>query len=213
MAHLIDKNKNDTRSADGACSSFIREILAKNPLVAACRPETGKIGADSRASIILIMKCSLSWLVKPCFQELCEKKPVFLHTDFIRGLTGDREGIQFIRDFIRPAGVVSTRSTTIRAARADGLPVIQRIFLIDSDSLKTSMESIRENRPDAVEIMPGIAPSVIQEVVGNLEIPVIAAGLIRSQEDIENAFLAGAHAVSLSSSQFWNNDVSGIRNK
>ena len=194
-----------------AGTEYIRRCLSGNPLVAACRPENGKEGAESLASMLLMMKCSLNWLVKPGFQELCESKPVFLHADLIKGFVADREGIQFLRDFIRPAGVVSTKSTTIRAARSEGLPAIQRVFLIDSDSLSSSMESIRENRPDAVEIMPGVAFPVFREIRDVIDVPLIAAGLVHSRDSILEALRHGADAVSLSSSQFWNEDFSIVQ--
>ncbi len=189
----------------------ILSVLADNPIIAACRPESIHDAVASRASIVLLMNAPLTWLIRPDFQELRSAKPVLVHADLIKGLSGERESIRFLRDFVGPAGIVSTRSTTIRAARKEGVPVIQRVFLIDSASLRTSTESIRENRPTAVEIMPGIATAALAEIREAVGIPVIAAGLVRSRAQVLAALTAGADAVSMSSPELWNQEYPSRR--
>lgn len=178
-----------------------------NPIIAACRQDRITDAVESRASLILLMNGTINRLVSPQFQEMSRAKPILVHIDLVKGLSGDREAIQFIRDFVRPAGIVSTKSSTLRAARKEGLPAIQRVFLIDSMSLDLSIESIRENGPLAVELMPGIATEAISEIKEALGIPIIAAGLIRREDQILRALTAGADAISTSTEELWNTTV------
>ncbi len=180
----------------------------KNPLMAACNLDNMEEAAGSRASIILLMKCSLNQLIKPDFPGKCGDKPLFLHADMIKGLSGDRESIRFLRDFIRPAGLVSTRGNLIRNAKKEGFTVIQRVFLIDHSSLENSLESIRDNKPDGVELMPGIALDIIERVRGEIDCPLIASGLISERKQVVNALNRGVQAVSMSRSELWHEDFS-----
>ena len=100
-------------------------------------------------------------------------------------------------------GIVSTKGTTIRAARKEGVPAIQRVFLIDGSSLRLSIDSIGDNDPSAVELMPGIAPDPIEEIKREIDLPIIAAGLIRNRRQARAALTAGADAVSMSTEELW----------
>jgi glycerol uptake operon antiterminator len=55
-----------------------------------------------------------------------------------------------------------------------------------------------DERPDAVEIMPGIAAKVIPRIHRDIDIPVIAGGLIMDKSDIIEALSKGAIGVSTS---------------
>jgi glycerol uptake operon antiterminator len=151
-----------------------------------------------------ITNATLTWLVRPEFQELRQRKPILIHIDLVKGLAGDRESVTFLRDFIRPWGIVSTKSAALRAARKLDVPAIQRVFLIDSASLHASIDSITENGPVAVELMPGLAPAPIAEIRNAVGLPIIAAGLIRTREDAFTALNAGADAISMSATELWN---------
>jgi len=178
-------------------------MFARSRLIAACRPDSLAAAVASPAAAALLMNVTVSGLVKPEFKDLAEQKPIYVHADLIKGLSADREAVLFLRDFVRPAGIVSTRSTVIRAGRKEGIATIQRVFLIDSASLRQSVESIKENRPDAVELMPGIATDAIAQVCNAVSIPIIAAGLVRTPEHVRSALQAGAHAVSTSEPSLW----------
>jgi glycerol uptake operon antiterminator len=190
------------------CTESTFPFPLDNPIIAACRQDRIADAVESRASLVLLMNGALTWLVSPGFQDRAREKPILIHMDLVKGLSGEREAILFIRDFVRPAGIVSTKSSTLRAARKEGLPAIQRVFLIDRTSLQLSIESIRENRPVAVELMPGIATEAISEIKESLGIPIIAAGLIRREDQILRALAAGADAISSSTEELWNTVVS-----
>ncbi|MGD8400361.1 MAG: glycerol-3-phosphate responsive antiterminator [Bacillota bacterium] len=129
---------------------------------------------------------------------------VAITTLFLLPATNDSEAIRFIQHHVKPAGIVSTKGPAIRSAKKEGLQTIQRVFLIDTRSFAQSVESIRENNPDAVEIMPGIAPSIVAALKTQIRQPVILAGLIATERQMIEALQFGADGVSLSNHSLWN---------
>lgn len=53
-------------------------------------------------------------------------------------------------------GVITTKPSLIKVIKNEGLIAIQRLFMLDSRSLETGIKSILEDKPHAVEIMPGL---------------------------------------------------------
>ena len=103
----------------------------------------------------------------------------------------------------RPDGIISTKASMIRRAQQLGLLAIQRYFLLDSLSLQNMLDQIDLHRPDFIEVLPGVIPSVIREITASTEIPIIAGGLIRSKQDVIQALQADAVAVSTSCAPVW----------
>jgi glycerol uptake operon antiterminator len=179
-------------------------LFRGTPIVAACHFEYLALGVESRASAILLMNTRLQDLLSDEFAAARERKPIMVHFDFVRGLSADREAVQFLKEHVGPAALVSTRGPAIRAAQKEGIPTVQRVFLIDTQSFQKTIGSVLENDPDAVEIMPGIAPSIVSDFKREVDKPLMLGGLIHNQATIQSAFDAGADAVSLSKVSLWN---------
>ncbi|USG65616.1 glycerol-3-phosphate responsive antiterminator [Brevibacillus ruminantium] len=182
----------------------IQQILKAGSIIAATQQEQLPEALASSASAILLMYAKLTGLLEDAERFAQSPKPIFLHTDLMNGLSNDKESLRFLSRHIRPAGIVSTKSHMIRVAKKEGMLTIQRIFLIDSSSLQTTIKNVLENQPDAIEIMPGIAPSIIPYIKEQLPQPIILGGLIWSREQVREALAHGADAVSLSRSDLWN---------
>lgn len=185
----------------------INEILKESPIIAAANDENLKEAVDSNASAVILMEGKLSNLIEENFKSYIDKKNIFIHMDLLKGLSNDLEGIKFLKENIKVKGIVSTKSSTLRAAKKQGLLTIQIIFLIDTKSLKNAIKSVKENKPDAVEVMPALSNSIIQHIKEEIKRPVILGGLINSKEDILGALNAGADGVSFSKSHLWNMDI------
>ena len=95
----------------------ILPLFEHSRVIAACGEEDFPGAVKSSAAIVLLMNVTLSWLVRPEFQEHRKAKPILIHADLVKGLAGDREAVAFLRDSVRPWGIVSTRSGVLRAAR------------------------------------------------------------------------------------------------
>jgi len=130
-------------------------------------------------------------------------KHVFLHADLIDGLKNDEHAADFLCQSIRPAGIVSTRANVVMRTKQRGLIAIQRMFLIDSDAMERSYRVIEKSTPDYIEVLPGIIPSMIQEVKEKTGIPVIGGGLIKTHQHITDALEAGATAITTSRKELW----------
>lgn len=130
-------------------------------------------------------------------------KRVFIHVDFVHGLSTDAKGIQYMARMIEPDGIISTRGQVIQLANRVELLTVQRLFLIDSNALASGLKSVLASMPDAVEAMPGLMPRVIRELVCSLHVPIVSGGLFKTKSDLCEAFKAGAQAVSTSSPNLW----------
>ncbi len=180
------------------------DIFKRNPIIAACEVNHLKTAIESAAGSIIYMNGDLNEMVSRTFKNFCRQKPIFIHMDLLKGLNGDRESLSFIRKYVGPYGIVTTKSNIIKSAKKEGLATIQRVFLIDTKSFHNSLEAISQNKPDCVEIMPAIAPSIVKNYKQSLPIPIILGGLISEEHQITEAFRHGAAAVSLSKNDLWN---------
>lgn len=185
----------------------IKEKLKVNPLIAAAEYENLQLAVDSKVSAVILINGQLNELMGQDFQMYNKKKPILLHTDLIKGLSNDKEAINFIKKYINPAGIVSTKSTMLRAAKKKGLTTIQRVFLIDFNALKNAIESIKENDPDIVEIMPALVYPIVETIKSQINKPIILGGLISNKNQILDIFKSDADGVSLGKSYLWNIDI------
>lgn len=130
-------------------------------------------------------------------------KKLLLHADLIEGLKNDEAAAEFLCQSIKPAGLISTRSSVILKAKQNKMLAIQRLFLLDSNALEKSYTLLERTQPDYIEVLPGIMPEMIKEVHQKAGIPIFAGGLIRSVHDVELALAAGATAVTTSNMELW----------
>ncbi|MBW7651718.1 glycerol-3-phosphate responsive antiterminator [Anoxybacillus sp. ST4] len=128
---------------------------------------------------------------------------VFIHVEKIPGITCDKEGLQFLAKFIRPHGIVTTKSSLIHLAKKEKLWAIQRLFLVDTDAMMNGLHSIQQVAPDALEVMPGIVPEMIEYLVKKTNIPIITGGLIQNKNQILQSIQKGAQAVSSGNPEIW----------
>jgi len=185
----------------------IKRLFQQNRIIAAVEQSNLTSAIQSEACAVLLMHAKITDLMEEEFQSLRTKKPILLHTDLVKGLSSDKEAFSLLSKFVKPKGIVTTKSAMIRAAKKEGLLTVQRIFLIDTSSFYTAIRNIKENEPDAIEIMPGIAPSIIKSFKEQIGQPIIAGGLITTAQHVDDAIQAGADAISLSKSELWNYDI------
>jgi len=183
----------------------LRECFKEHPVIASIRNNTDFTYAlNSKAAALFILHgdiFNLPQIMKECKNR---NKLVFLHMDLIKGIGRDREGIIYLARKELCDGIVTTKSNLINIAKKEGLIAIQRLFLLDSAALKTGELLLKNNQPDAVEILPGIAaPYFIEHIYKELLCPVIAGGLISDKSEIEKLLQRGVLAVSTSKKELW----------
>ncbi|MGK5506953.1 glycerol-3-phosphate responsive antiterminator [Brevibacillus formosus] len=130
-------------------------------------------------------------------------KKLLIHADLIDGLKSDEYAMEFLAQEAQPEGIITTRNSAILAAKKKGLISIQRLFLIDTMALDSSLTQLERTKPDYVEVLPGIIPHLIEEITVRTKIPVIAGGFIRTMDDVDRAIQAGATSVTTSRRELW----------
>lgn len=182
----------------------IIEYLEENPIIAAVKDNADIEYVIKTDVKVIFMLFGSILTIKDTVSLLKEKgKKVYVHIDLVDGLGRDEEAVKFLKG-VGVDGIITTKPTLIKAIKNEDLVAIQRLFMLDSRSLETGIKSIVEERPDAVEIMPGLASKVIGIIHKKIKIPVIVGGLICDKTDIINALSNGAIAISTSKKELWN---------
>ena len=176
-------------------------VLKKFPVIAAFR-EVGnlKIRELQQVRIIFILGGTIFDLPKIVDLADRHEKMVFVDIDLIKGAGKDAAGIRYLARESRVHGIITTKSNLINSARKERLASIQRIFLLDSESVTGGLTVVEKSKPDAVEILPGlILPKIMDRIRSVTAIPVIAGGLITKKEEIQEILSSGALGISTTS--------------
>jgi glycerol uptake operon antiterminator len=180
--------------------------LKTRPVIAGLR-DTGKVEMAIRhgVGVLFILGEDIFALQECVAKAHAEERLIFAHMDLIKGIGRDEAGVRFLARNVGVDGILTTRSNLISPAKREGLIAVQRLFVLDSESLKAGLPTVEKAGPDAVEALPGvILPSIAQELAkhGTLP-PLIAGGLIRTTAQVEAVLGAGAVAVSTSEIGLW----------
>lgn len=190
--------------------SLTYQRLSSYPVVAAVRDT--RLVPDATASpvqTVFLMTGSLL-TIAGCVSNVRDAgKAAFVHVDLLKGFSADKDGLQYLAQRICPDGIVSTKTQVLQQARRLGLATVQHLFIIDTQALHTGIRNVRDFGPDAIEIMPGVMPTVIQEIAAELPYPLVAAGLIRSPAEIRTALESGALAVAVGKHALWSPTSAG----
>ncbi|WP_027963722.1 glycerol-3-phosphate responsive antiterminator [Halalkalibacillus halophilus] len=130
-------------------------------------------------------------------------KKMFLHVDLIQGLKNDEYAAEYLCQEVKPYGLVSTKASVILIAKKKGIKAIQRIFILDSNALQRSVAQVKKTQPDYIEILPGLVPKIIQEIHEETKTEVFAGGLIDTPNEVNQALIAGATAITTSDINLW----------
>ncbi|MCR4426705.1 MAG: glycerol-3-phosphate responsive antiterminator [Firmicutes bacterium] len=182
----------------------ILEQIRESPIIAAVR-DTRALGRalESPIRVVFLLTGDINGAEEITTAVRKAGKAVLVHLDLMEGLGKDRAAIKFVAGVIRPDGVITTRANLIGAARGEGLFTVQRVFMLDSQSFQTAVATVRGTGPDAVECLPGIIPRVIGELARAMPVPIVAGGLVKTVDEIQNALRAGAAGVSVSNADLW----------
>lgn len=178
--------------------------LHENPLVGAIhKKEDAKIFVKRDLKVAFILDTNI-FDVKEMMDILRKKDVmVFIHFDLLDGISKNKYGFEYVKEYIKPDGIITTRADMIKRAKKNNMYVIQRLFLLDSINLKSGLKSVKDNKPDAVEILPGLIHKITDEIAQKINVPLIAGGLIKDKKDIYKALNAHALGISTSKKSLW----------
>lgn len=129
-------------------------------------------------------------------------KKLFIHLDLASGIGKDKSGIMYAKQ-IGADGIISTRVGIIKLAKQLDMLTVQRFFVVDSQSVDTTIEAIKNAKPHMIEIMPGLITKSILKLKQSVSVPIIAGGLIDDETEVNSAFEAGAFAISTGKHELW----------
>lgn len=176
-----------------------------HPVIAAARNASDVNEAlRSNIAVIFMIGGSISEIRDITRRTHDAGKHILFHVELVKGLGRDREAIEFLADEARPDGVVSTKPNLLGLARKLGLVTVFQVFMIDTRAYSTGIRNIESTKPDAIEVMPGLMPSIIRKLDEQFDIPIFTAGLIKQPEEVEIMLSAGANALSISEQSLWN---------
>jgi len=175
-------------------------------------PIVPAIREDSQIQRALSSKASSVFLLTGDIMELSQViqlfhnsgKYVFVHIDLVKGLGKDEPALKFLKVQLKADGVITTRGNLVSYAKKINLIPIQRIFLIDSQSLITGIQQAKSHNPDYIEVLPGLLPDLIKQIKEETGIALITGGLVKSLDQVKEALSKGATAVSTSQESLWN---------
>lgn len=182
------------------------KILRDRPVIAAFR-DLSSLRFDSldRIGIILLLGGSIFDLPPILATAKKHKKMVFVDIDLLKGIGRDPSGVRFLATESRVDGIITTQGSLIKSAKLEGLFSIQRIFILDSESLSGSLNAVQKSAPDAVDVLPGIIlPKIIGKIRAKTSVPLIAGGLITQKEDVSEILDAGAIGISTTEQRLFN---------
>lgn len=159
---------------------------------------------DSDYEWIVLLETRLGQIKSLVDYAKRKDKKVLIHLDLVQGLKADEYGVEYIAREVKPEGILTTRNSVVESVKKHQLLAIQRLFLLDSLSLDNNLKLSGRSKADFIEVLPGTIPQVIKEIKEQTDIPIIAGGLIRNNEEVQAAYNAGAIAISTSSTKVWN---------
>lgn len=184
--------------------NFIIERIKNFPIIAAIRNlEDLKDVYSSNCEVIFLLTSNILILKDAIDDIKSHEKTAFIHFDLVEGLGKDYKAVEYLKEVVKPDGIISTRTNILTYAKELNIPCIERIFLLDTQALKTGLNSIKQIEPTAIEVMPGVAHDVTKKLTTEVYQPIIAGGLVKTKEDVINALSSGAVAVSTSEKSLW----------
>lgn len=181
----------------------IRTIGQEKMIASIKTPKQIEKFLETDVTTTFLMMGTLSTLDRYVSHLKKENRTVFLHAERIAGISLDRDGIDYLAKRVGADGIVTTKASVIQHAKRAGLLTIQRLFLVDSDAIASGIKLAEEQRPDALELMPGLIPSVIEQVAENVSLPIVTGGMIRRPIEVHQALTHGAYAVSTGDERLW----------
>lgn len=193
------------KSANNTGIKAIHYALKNKPIITSIVSEENMSAVLSTSSNIVFLLTGNIFTLKSIVERIQEAgKLMFIHFDLVEGLGRDAESVRYLAEVIGIDGIVTTRSNIIITAQKLGLITIQRLFVFDSVSLENGIRIIKSSKPDAIEVLPGIVISrVIKKLREEIDLPVIAGGLVSDLDDLKSALNSGAIGVSTSSEELW----------
>lgn len=129
--------------------------------------------------------------------------PLMLHIDLVAGIARDEAGLRYLATLGRISGIITVHHHLATVARRLGMMSVVRLFLHDGRAIERGLAVLKKSKADIVEMLPGVAAMEVAHEFRGLGIPLIAGGLIRTQETVDRILQGDCRAVSTSQQELW----------
>ncbi|MFF3641287.1 glycerol-3-phosphate responsive antiterminator [Streptomyces sp. NPDC002564] len=181
-----------------------QDLLAENPVIASVNDEDGlRAVLTSSCRMVFLQYGSVLDLPDVVRRIKDTGRTVLVNVDLIEGFSSKEVVVRYVRERTAADGVLSSKGSMVRAAHELGLMAVHRFFLIDSLSYRNLAAQVSRSKADCVEILPGCMPRVIGWVVADIDVPLVAGGLVCDRDDVFAALKAGAAAIASSNQDVW----------
>ena len=199
-----EREKSNTRVV-GRVPGHLRALLRTYPVIPALRSLSDISEAAAAPSrVVYLLAASLSTLDEYLHTLRAQDKEVLVNLDLFAGLSRHSEAVAYVAAS-GSAGIISTHTDVLNLARSHGLYAVQRTFMIDSDSVSSTMRSLRRFVPDALELLPApVAPRILPTLRQDYpDIAAVGGGLISGLQEADSLIQQGLDAVSTGNPQLW----------
>ncbi len=162
-----------------------------------------KRALETKAATIILLFGDI--IVLPAILQAAKKanKRVLVHLDLLGGIGKDRAGVSYLAR-IGVNAAITTKPQLVKFAREEGMIVVQRLFVMDSEAMRSGLHLLKSCRPDAVEILPASVPKNVVDIMAKeTGLPILGGGLMQTREDIAAALQNGLKAVSTGNRDLW----------
>ncbi|GGL82584.1 glycerol-3-phosphate responsive antiterminator [Curtobacterium sp. Csp1] len=185
-------------------AAVLFDLLADDPVVASVK-DPGSLDAvlASDRGVVFLLYGSVLDVADTVERCKATGKTVLVDVDLLDGFAAREVVVTWLAANTRADGVLSTKANLVRAAKRAGLVAVHRFFLVDSFSYHQLARVVAQSQPDAVEILPGCVPRVLTWLRDDVDVPIVAGGLVCDKADVVAALGAGAVAVASSNRDVW----------
>jgi glycerol uptake operon antiterminator len=181
--------------------------LRDDPCCAAIVAESQLAGAlSSRAPMICLLRGNGLALGPTVERIQAAGKLAAIHLDLVEGVRADVQGVTWLARSGADA-IITSHGRLMTAIRDEGVIAIQRLLLSRRTHLDTSFTAVARARPDIVEVLPGVLLPSIAAVMPRFDVPLLAGGFIRTDDDVRAVLAAGAAGITTSAEDLWSWDV------
>jgi glycerol uptake operon antiterminator len=199
------------RFSDKEIGSIVRDhepissLLEQSRIIPAIRgPEYLEAALASPSVIVWLLYGTPLTLPEIVRQVRAAGKLPVANLDLLTGFAQDADGIEFLAAQ-GVAGVVSTRQSVLRAARAQGMIAVQRTFIVDSIAIGNIIRSLQHFQPDAIELLPAAAVPLCVSTIRTAQpqLPIIATGLVTTMRQVDDLIRCGVSSAATSNLSLW----------
>ena len=178
-------------------------VVRNHPVVACVKnAQALEQALVSEAEVVFLMYGSLLDLQQTVEQVRDAGRTVFVDVDSLEGFAARPVVIDLVQQS-EADGIVSEKTSMVKAAKDHGLTAGHRFLLVDTTTYQSIPARVAASNADFIEAQPGCIPRVLTSLREEISIPIVAGGLIFDRQDINAALDAGAHAVATSNSELW----------